>query len=286
MPDQNPQFVQQRLFADPTPHGIVNQRIIQHSFLLARQLTDLNEKEQQDLLHVLLYLGRKLAFTWNHLSRFGEIQGGLRRQVEATPASASVVIQIEYSEELFQEFDEFAVQLKSTLDHLVKIGVPVFGAKWTLRTFGDKGASVIKALENNVPKKHKAEVEGIKEMFLKRNETWLRDFIEVRDRVNHFVEGGLPLEKFGVNRLPDGSITVPMWHVNQPVVDAMDIIWNNLLRFSEDFVAAFLYFRRKPGLVLFHGPEPDDPTRSPWVVTTEEVMQRELSANPDKWRKP
>jgi len=279
VPTDRPQFVMERLFSDPTPHGIINQRVIQHLFALAREHTDMTDEEQQELLRVLMYLARKLAFTWIHLQRFKEKQAELVRKLgDAPDARKGAVLELEYSEVLFQEFDEFAVQLKSTLDHLVKAGVPVLGKKtWTLRTFGDNGRDVVKALQNNAPRRFRDAVHGIREMLLRTNEPWLASFIAIRDRVNHFVAGGLRIQDFGVHRLPDGTVRVPMWNDDQPLADAMDTVWNNLLRFCEDFVAVFLHFRHKPGLVLFHGPESGSPTRSPWRSTTQAVMDATLA---------
>lgn len=275
---KNPQFVMERLFSDPTPRGIVNQRIVHHLFALALEHTDLSDEEQTELLRILTYLGRKLAFTWIHLERFKERQTELARQLEEITQSANpTVLELQYSEELFQEFDEFTVQLKSTLDHLVKVGVPILGGRvWTLRTFGDKGQDVIRALNNNAPKRFRGAVKGIKEMLLKTNEPWLTSFIAVRDRINHYIAGGLRIQEFGVHRLPDGTVRVPMWNKDQQLADAMEVVWMNLLRFSEDFVAVFLHFRHKSGLVLFHGPESGDPTQSPWRSTTQAVMDATL----------
>ena len=65
-------------------------------------------------------------------------------------------VQLEPSQELFLEFDEFLVQVKSTLDHLVKVPMVFLGKnRWSLNTFGDKGDSVIKALSHNLPSSQK-----------------------------------------------------------------------------------------------------------------------------------
>lgn len=116
------------------------------------------------------------------------------------------MLQREYSEELYQEFDEFVVQLKSTLDHLVSVGVPLIGHKaWTINTFGEKGQAVVKALKNNTPRRFKKAAEAIDEMLFKEHGDWLQSFIDLRDRVNHFIAGGVRYENFGVHRLRDGT---------------------------------------------------------------------------------
>jgi len=275
MAGPKPLFVLEKLFSDPTPGGRINQRIGQRFFFLARELTDLSEQEVNQFFGILLYLCRKLASVWVHLERYRavekELVGKLRN---ATPPVNPQVLELEYSQELFQEFDEFLVQLKSALDHLVKAPVPIFGSKvWTLRTFGDKGRDVTNALEKNIPRKYRDMVAGIKKMLFQQHGPWLNDVIRARDKVNHFIEGGLRFEHFGVHKLPDGTIQVPMWSPDQTLLEGMAAIWENLFRFTEDFLAMFLFFRHKPGLTLFHGPEPTDPTKSPWILSTEAVME-------------
>ena len=85
---------------------------------------------------------------WDHKERFRTEVGNLVRVVENKgPPQPPVEEEIELSQDLFIEFDEFLVQLKSTLDHLVKVPVPIFGAnRWNLRTFRKRGEGVIKAL--------------------------------------------------------------------------------------------------------------------------------------------
>jgi hypothetical protein len=273
---KQPLFVAERLFADPTPNGRINQRIVQHFTLLARELTDLSDKEFEEFFGVLLYLGRKLASVWQHLNRYQVIQADLLDKLDQPPPDTRV-LEVEYSQELFQEFDEFLVQLKSSLDHLVKIGRPILGPKiWNIQTFGEKGRSVEKALENNLPREQRTLSRKMSKIVFGQHRTWLNDVIKARDKVNHFIEGGLRFEHFGVHKIPDGTVLVPMWNDEQTLGEAMQAIWENLIRFTEDFLAMFLFLRRKPGLVLFHGPEPKNSAESPWMLATEAQMKTTL----------
>ena len=279
MTDDKPPFVFTRIFSDPTPDGLINQRIVQHFTFVARDLTDLTEKELEQFFRILIYLAKKLASVWVHLDRYRKVQEELVAKLTTAPSDSNQsVIEMEYSDELFQEFDEFSVQLKSALDHLVKIPIPVLGPRvWSLRTFGSKGNDVRKALENNIPKKHKKQVKHMKKMLLDRNAVWLGDIITVRDKINHFIEGSVPFEYFGVHRLPDESIKVPMWSSDQKLSAALEVVWDNLIKFTEDFIAMFLFLRHKPGLVLYHGPEVKGSARLRWVIATEEEMDAALA---------
>jgi hypothetical protein len=181
------------------------------------------------------------------------------------------------SEDLFMEFDGFLVQVKSTLDYLVKIPIPIFGKnKWPPVTFGEKGERIRKLLKN-LPRQYHAIAAGINTTLLEKHKDWLRMVIEARDKQNHFIDGGIPFEYFGVfwNRSkPIAVIHTPRWSDEQTITEFMEVIWNNLFRFCEDFIAEFLFFRIKPGLVFFHGPDDISSPESPWKVVSQTEMDK------------
>lgn len=65
---------------------------------------------------------------------------------------------MDYSQDLFEEFDVFSVQIKSTLDHLVSALRPMIGRKWTMCTFGGKGETVLNSLKRSTGRKHEGRV--------------------------------------------------------------------------------------------------------------------------------
>src|ERR1700680_4387682 len=164
------------IFSDPTPRAIVNKRLVTPLFFLAQQTTDLSDDEHKRLFRLLVLCGKKLVATWRHLQRFEEIQARtvekVRLQLSPGPNDA---VQIATAQDLFLEFDEFLVQLKSTLDYLVKIPHVLLGNCWNLRTFGDKGGDVVKALQNNVPKKYENQSRGIEKRVMDQHGSWLGD---------------------------------------------------------------------------------------------------------------
>ena len=181
-------FVSQRVFHDPTPNGQINMRVVLAPVNLLCH-TDMDEKEQEHFINILILCGKKLAAVWKHMRDYGLIEDKLIKAVEqGPPLGGGEHVHFEENEDLFMEVDEFLVQLKSSLDYLVKTPIPILGFKhWNLRTFGDKGQDVIGALRNNIPKDKKKQAEFIVKMIIETHQPWLTDVIDARDRMNHMI---------------------------------------------------------------------------------------------------
>src|SRR5712692_3100092 len=106
-----------------------------------------------DIFNLMLLVARKLVSVWSHYQEYIAAEDKLVAEARRVPiVKGNNIVRLEYSQVLFTEFDEFLVQTKSTLDHLVKLPAVIFGpSRWSLRTFGSKGKDVIKALRHNVP---------------------------------------------------------------------------------------------------------------------------------------
>jgi hypothetical protein len=267
-----PQFTLQRLFEDPTPGGLINQRLLRHSIALLDYST-LDEKEREQFFRIMLLVSKKLVAVWTHKSRFISIEATVVEKVREKMANQKI-LEIEVSQELFLEFDGFLVQMKSALDYLVHVPVPVFGRKsWSLRTFGNKGDDVLKVLRRNLSKDRQHMVSGMKTIVFDAHRDWLQSTINARDRINHYLDGGVSFEQFAVFKDPEtGELHTPMWSADQSISAFLDVIWINLFSFVEDFVTMILYFRVKPGLAFFHGHVSATSAESPWKVTTIEAM--------------
>ena len=265
------------IFSDPTPRAIVNKRLVTPLFFLAQQTTDLSDDEHKRLFRLLVLCGKKLVATWRHLQRFEEIQARtvekVRLQLSPGPNDA---VQIATAQDLFLEFDEFLVQLKSTLDYLVKIPHVLLGNCWNLRTFGDKGGDVVKALQNNVPKKYENQSRGIEKLVMDKHRSWLEDAIRIRDTLNHCLEGDVNFEVFTVAKVGTGSderIHVPSFAPDLTALHYMKVAWSNLIALVEDFIGAFLCFRLRDGLSLFHDSVPPDDPRPAWRMMTQAEVE-------------
>ena len=245
--------------------------------------TTLDDSEREQLFRILLLVSKKLASVWKHKLDFQRIEAHLIDECKPRDKT-SPVFTIETSQDLVLEFDEFLVQVKSELDYLVKLPIPILGRMtWNLRTFGDKGEAVMKVLRRNLGKSRKPQVDGIQKMLFDQSREWLQATIHARDKINHYIDGGISFEDFAVFCHPEsGALHRPMWSPDQTVSAFLDVIWTNLFRFTEDFTAMFLFFRHKPGLTMYHGEASMDSMKSPWVYVPESVFN-EVTKQPG-WR--
>lgn len=140
------------------------------SFEVIGACTDLTAEERNELLDLIILIARKMASVWRHLRAYHEEE---KRLIEKF--SARTDPHREHSEKLFEEFDVFAVQIKSTLDHLVKVMRPMLGRKWTMYTFADKGEGVLNSLKRNTSKHYAGRVRSIEHLlflFDDRHKKW------------------------------------------------------------------------------------------------------------------
>jgi hypothetical protein len=267
-------FSAMKLFDDPTPNGVINRRVVQHFMQLSRY-TDLNDTEGNQFIDILILVGRKMVSVWNHLANYRAEE---TRLVEGFQSGK--MQHIDVSQTLFNEFDEFTVQIKSTLDHLVKIMIPMVGAKrWTIRTFGNKGEDVLTALKRNIGKGHEGRVRMMEVRLFEKHKAWLEAVIGARDRVNHYLDGGVDIKVFAVFKREDGVVEVPQWSREQKLAAMMDESWKILLNFVEDFVAMALNFRLpddKYSLIWRSG-MPAGSASSPWHLVRKELTDALLT---------
>jgi hypothetical protein len=179
----------------------------------------------------------------------------------------------------------FAVQIKSTLDHLVQIMRPILGRnKWTMYSFGDKGERVLASLRRNTSKHHAGHVRMMEhQLFNETNKGWLHLIIDARDQVNHGIAGGMRIERFAVYRDGAGTVHLPTWHNEQRIADAMVVVWENLFRPVEDFIVLAINFRLKPEYSLVRKETPlTSPVPSWKLITRQEANEFVKAHTPTK----
>ena len=233
-----PGFTAVMVFDDKTPNTIILNRIVKNSFALAAH-TDLSTVEVNDLRDLVILIARKMLSVWKHLQAYHDEETRLTAKFTARADTHR-----EHPQELYEEFDVFAVQIKSTLDHLVQVMRPMLGRKWSMYTFAEKGEGVLNSLRRNTGKRYVQHVELMERvLFSEVNKEWLTMIIVSRDRVNHGLAGGVTIERFAVFRNPDGTVSLPTWNAQQTLRDAMNIAWENFFRYVEDFLALAINFR-------------------------------------------
>jgi hypothetical protein len=267
------------IFTDPTPNGIVNQRLVTTMVQVAER-TNMNSQEKQDFLNLLLLIGKKLIGVWKHLQTYSTIEDGLIEEANKTePVEKQKIQRVSYSLDLFLEFDELFVQTKSTLDYLVKVPMPILGRNvWPLRTFKGKGEAVVNALRRNMPTQYTQKARLIETMLTDRHLGWLDTAIETRNRINHFQDGGIDFRIFIVIKImKDGKevIHVPAWQEDATVRSAMEITWSNLFMLCEDFIGGFLLMRLPENYAVIHKVSLIDNVRSAWTFFSSQAAAEE-----------
>jgi len=275
-PNQWPRKV---VFRDPTPDGLINQRILMHAVMVLAKEAGFDKKENDGqgdgelFLRLVLLICRKMSSVWLHMDRFKKEQEELVKNFTGRPMSKPPILEMECSDTLFLEFDEFLVQIKSTLDYLVKLPRSVVGKSWNLTTFGDKGKTVVRAFQRNMPKQMQEKASKIEQhLFQKANLAWLDLTIRARDDMNHYLLGQITVEKFSVGRDTTGTVHVPMWSRDQALGDFMTSIWAYFFWFVEDFVTLIASLRFADGTELSLAERDAVSTKSPWkIVSKSEV---------------
>lgn len=264
------------LFTDPTPDGYINQRLVVTILNMCRQ-TDLNPDEQKAFDRNLLLVAKKLVATWSHYSRYCAIEDHLIGQAKhATPPGEATVPHFTYSQDLYIEMDEFLVQVKSTLDYLTKLPLALFKTWPYMHGFGDKGGAVIKALKNNIPRKHRHQAELLERSLFTKHRPWLEMAITARDKVIHNLDGGLEFESFVVaKQLIDDEerIVVPMWMDDMSARQYMEYTFYNLFALVEQFIGGLLGMRLQEGLGFAHVPTDIKGIVSPLMIVPAEALE-------------
>jgi hypothetical protein len=143
----------------------------------------------------------------------------------------------------------------------------------------------VKVLKQSLPAADRPAAKMLWSYVIPKSKPWLTAVIDARDRFNHFIGGDVVAEQFMVYAIKNRESGIvelrrPMWSPDQTVRAFMEVTWENLIRFFEDFIFACLSMRLHKGLALFHGPVQPGANVSPWMVTTEEERDRVVTSMP------
>ena len=230
-----------RGFDDPSIDKQINNNFFNGTALILANTT-LNDEDKGQLISLVTLLSMKLASLWEIKENYKFELNKLKTELKKSPKGGnnnlhSYSIQ---SSGLLGWVDVYLVQIKSILDHLVKIPSPVFGYnKWNLKTFGEKGEKVRKAFLN-LPDAYKKRTKNYYEQIFE-NQGWIHDAIEMRDKLNHGIKGGLDLNMFKISY--DQSLnkySEPMWNKEHSIKEAVDIMFDSMLKMSSIFCGFIL----------------------------------------------
>ncbi len=126
-----------------------------------------------------------------------------------------------YDQEITIEIVGALIAFKTALDNLSQALAAIYG--YSLKTWGDNGNKVLKALENNVPNKDKKSAEKLIS-FIREHQVDTKDYIDLRNNLGH----GLTEYKStitGFFRSKNNKLTInPRAEVNGKVVDCSDLM--------------------------------------------------------------
>lgn len=220
--------------------------------------------DHKDILKYFTSLCHKVNVVKYHLKKYKSVEIEIEKELTISEKliDHDGVVLIE-KVELTAEYESFLMQVKATLDVLVKFLNIVYqnDKKNPIKfqsTFSDSGQAVIKSMEKYL-RSHPDEKEYIADLFNylktecaepKENDqekfNWIINTINSRDTVAHFRKH----EYFAFQVSHVGGekfITPPKLTKTQTMLEALDIVYDNLLTFIQDFIALlFIPFLEKP----------------------------------------
>jgi hypothetical protein len=264
-----------KLFHDPTPNQIIGHRLFIRRFDML-QWCDLSDEEKEELHKALHRMCLKLISAWKSMEKYRELTLTLVEASKDAPRlNSASVVRSEPSEELGDLLDSCLTQFKSTLDYLVKLGVPMFGRnRWTLRTFSDHGKKVANAL-HRLPDRFRPATDELAN-FLEINEEWLAEVIQFRDWVNHGLDGGpdpFIMEIYSVSNGDAIDTYCPLFK-GVPIEKYLEHTWWNIFYFVEAFVAYLHWSRAKAKVRLYFRPVTNDCQHPPWALFPEGILEQ------------
>jgi hypothetical protein len=229
--------------------------------------------DHQDILKIFTSLCHKVNVVKYHLKKYKTVELELESQLSALEKliDHDGIVLIE-KVELTAEYESFLMQVKATLDVLVKFLNIVYseGNKNPLKfqsTFGNGGKAVIKSLEKYI-KIHPEQKENIIELlnYLKtecsevkdddpNSFNWIINTINSRDTVSHFRKH--EYFAFQISYVGEEKIIIPpKLTKNQTMLELLEIVYENLLIFIQDFLALlFIPYLEKPLKAYTYGKE-------------------------------
>lgn len=150
--------------------------------------------------------------------------------------------------ELIFELEAFLFQIKSSLDMLAKLMIPIVGKNVVqTQTYGDKGEKLIKGLTQYKQKKevNVVAIDHLINLIKSDKDSWLEKVVGFRDELNHYK--ALRDYRFEPIQMPKGQIGVrkPAFK-NMNTVEFMKLTFSNNIEFHQDFMALALAIKAPP----------------------------------------
>jgi hypothetical protein len=160
-----PGFTAALVFDDPDAERVILTGINRRPLAIAEPARNLNRGGGQRLSFDLVKLisTGKWSPSGSTCRRTNAENAAARNSSRTLPAKHPV-----YSQELFEEFDVFAVQIRAPLDHVVKVIRRCLAVSGRCTRFDRKGAGVLASLKNNIARKQHRPRKSMEHLPLKR----------------------------------------------------------------------------------------------------------------------
>lgn len=200
--------------------------------------------DTRTIWNVAMPVMHKLAATEYHLKNYERIEYERIKVFEHQK-------QISRTEELdlIFELEAFLVQVKSSLDMLVKVMDPVLGkGRVRTQTFGDCGNNLLKGLEKYKSQKgvDASRIDSVIGLVQFAQSEWLREAISVRDEINHY--RGLAYHYLEWD--PTSKTVMKSQIRGKSALEFMHRIWIKNLEFQQDFICHVFAIAMPPPATL------------------------------------
>jgi hypothetical protein len=197
----------------------------------------------------------KLTATKYHMNNYGRLELAQKAEWEAR-FKAEPDFGLREAHELIAEVEAFLFQVKSSLDMLVKLLIPIVGTG-TLKThtYGNKGEDLEKGLKQfrRNGAANAWAVDALTDLVQRARQTWIETTVSMRDRFSHYA--ALTGLRFQPIEWPSGWI-----EARSPTLDGEEI-WPKLrkiyqcnLEFQQDFMATALCLKSRGVKLVLESP--------------------------------
>lgn len=201
-----------------------------------QQSLNLPEDKKKEVFLQVIETEKKLGKVASALDNYEKIENVERKKILARAKNDRSSVNLVHAAspvDLEGAVEEVLSQTKATLDVAVKIFKPVFGIN--LRTFGDSGDQVVKALERQVPKEKAEHAKRLIEL-IRGNKSWMEALRKYRTDTQHFSN----IKLIPMRVVKDGENFVyypPLMPNRQDLHEFLTILYENLFTFLQDFFA-------------------------------------------------
>lgn len=212
------------------------------------QFIDLPDKKKEELFKPILSTMKKLGRLADATDRYLELEKTKMAHLVKRHKSDSSSIEVSHqdsSTELEGTVDDTISNSKAALDAAVKLLRPLWNINLT--TYGDAGLKVVRALKGNVPQDSQPRLEKLISL-IEANEARFRKLRDIRTETEHMGKTIItPLSVTTVN----GKLHKQYPKVENQILasEFVDIVYNNVFCFLQDFIVLSLSSRFFGGLV-------------------------------------